>query len=208
MIAKLNDFSSDSEREQYTVLCNEKDFHAIKKVGCCIILVQFYNLFLQVAKEKQCSFSVVVKFLKNEEFNKKHTQKYIDDLMKPNSIHVSITVLGRSYSPKNTVKKVQVLPTDVDNKVNEMRDSLSLIYKNLENLETCIDSINKKNCFVCKTNEVVYNCSTCSNFYLCTKCFEVKNVHDSSHKFFKISELTGNANLESSFYTTKALNSE
>lgn len=246
MIAKLNDFSTDNEREQYSVLCNEKDFHAIKKVGSCIIFDAVFSfMFSQVAVEKKCSFSVVVKYLKNEEFNKEHAQKYIDDLLKPNSIHVSVTILGRSYSPKSTdtnkdVKNVQMLSTDVDQKVNEMRDSLSLIYKNLENLETCIGSINikkiKKNICICRnckmelisgeyyrctTCSLCYDCRTginspyticstptCSYFDLCTKCFEVKDVHDSSHPFLEIKKPTGNSNLSSALHTTKALDSE
>lgn len=130
LIAKLNDLSADNERELYSVLSNEKDFRAIKKF----------------AKEKKCSFSVIVKYMKNEVFDKKNAQKIIDDLLKPNSVHVSVTVLGRNYSPKSivsskSVEKVQ-MPSNVNQKLTEMRESLSLICKNLEELEINIESSN------------------------------------------------------------------
>ncbi len=101
---------------------------------------------LQFAKEKKCSFSVIVKYMKNEVFDKKNAQKYIDDLLKPNSVHVSVTVLGRNYSPKSivsskSVEKVQ-MPSNVNQKLTEMRESLSLICKNLEELEINIESSN------------------------------------------------------------------
>ncbi len=33
LIAKLNDQSADNERELYSILTNEKEFRALKKVG-------------------------------------------------------------------------------------------------------------------------------------------------------------------------------
>ncbi len=85
------------------------------------------------------------KSVKNEVFDKKNTQKYIDDFLKPNSVHFAVTVFGSSYTPESNVstknvKEVQIVPSDIGQKLVEMRESLSLICKNLEGLEINIES--------------------------------------------------------------------
>src|SRR5699024_2661425 len=89
---------------------------------------------------------------KNEVFAQKDAQKYIDDLLKPNSVHLAITVQDRSYAANNKncsctngicAKNNQQSAHELG-LVKVFRDFVSMFHDNLASLESYLNSISSQ----------------------------------------------------------------
>ena len=144
---------------------------------------------------KKCSFSIIIKYLNGEVFDKQLKSKYIDDILKPSSVHLSITVLNNSFEDNDDIAigTVQKMST-----INVVKDFVTMFQKNLSNLEVYLNSVNSNNevkpnstghlCNNCFSDiiGIRYQCSICCNYDLCESCEAIsEQVHDSSHLFLK-----------------------
>ena len=144
-----------------------------------------------MAQEKRCSFNIIIKYSFEMNDNK---FKYIDDLLKPNSIHLSITVFNDTCLTNN---HTAINPTLTDgNHIQVIKNFISNFQENLHNFNSYLDSIVYNNdtdvgytCNHCCNfiSGIRYRCTSCCNFDLCEVCEAIsEQIHEKSHLFFKI----------------------
>lgn len=147
--------------------------------------------------------------MKNEVFDKKNLQHYIEDILKPYSVHLAITVMDRSYVPKEGNPNITCSSntctslTSERSAISAVKDFISQFQENLDNLETYIDAVTSDGkkagdstqfdsvCTHCQSpiSGTYYRCSVCPYFILCDKCEAFSDqVHTESHLFLKIKE--------------------